>query len=57
MKQLDELIFNSIESLGNNKKQPNENTIYATSNKDLTSIITKQLKERLAVLLGKQKLL
>ena len=26
MEQLDELIFNAIESLRNNKKQPNEDT-------------------------------
>ena len=36
MEQLDELIFNDIESLRNNKKQPNEDAIHATINKDLT---------------------
>ena len=34
--QLDELIININKSLRNNKKQPNEDTIYATINKDLT---------------------
>ena len=57
MEQLDELIFNAIESLINNNKQPNDYTIYATISKDLTSVTMEQLKEQLAVLLGKQKLL
>ena len=58
MEQLDELIFHAIESLRNNKKkQANDDTIYTTINKDLTPVTTEQLKERLAVLLGKQKLL
>ena len=57
MEQLDELIFNAIKSFRNNKKQPNDYTIYATINKDLTSVTMEQLKEQLAVLLGKQKLL
>ena len=56
MEQLDELIFNAIESLRNNKKQPNDYTIYATINKDLRSVTMEQLKEQLAVLSGKQKL-
>ena len=34
MEQLDELIFNAIESLRNDKNQVNEDTIYATVNKD-----------------------
>ena len=38
-------------------KYPNEDTIYAIINKDLTSVTMEQLKERLAVLLGKEKLL
>ena len=38
MEELDEIIFNIIESLRNNKKEPNEDTRYATINKDLTSI-------------------
>ena len=57
MEQLDERIFNTIESLRSNKKPPNDYTIYATINKDLTSVTMEQLKEQLAVLLGKQKLL
>ena len=57
MEQLDELTFNAIELLRNNKRQPNDYTIYATINKDLTSVTMEQLKEQLAVLLGKQKLL
>ena len=36
--ELDELIFNIIESLINNKKEPNEDTKYTTINKDLTLI-------------------
>ena len=32
MEQFDELIFNAIESLGNNRKQENEDSIYATIN-------------------------
>ena len=52
----------TIESLRNKKKQPNEDTIHATINKDLTlviiiSVIMVQLKERLAVFLDKKKLL
>ena len=52
----------TIESLRNKKKQPNEDTIHATINKDLTSVIIisvimVQLKERLAVFLDKKKLL
>ena len=38
MEELDEIIFNIIESSQNNRKEPNEDTIYATINKDLTSV-------------------
>ena len=38
MKELDEIIFKIIESLRNNKKEPNEDTRCATINKDLTSV-------------------
>ena len=38
MEELDELIFNITESLGNNRKEPNEDTRYATISKNLTSI-------------------
>ena len=41
--QLDEIIFNTIESLGNNQKQPNEDTSVTM--------------EKLTILLGKEKLL
>ena len=49
----------TIESLRNKKKQPNEDTIHATINKDLTSVIiisviVVQLKERSAVFLDKK---
>ena len=37
-KRCEETIFNAIESLRNNEKQPNEDTIYATINKELTSV-------------------
>ena len=47
MEQLEEVIFNAIESLRNNQKQSNEDTP-ATMEK---------LKERLNTLLGKEKLL
>ena len=53
MEQLDKLISNAIESLRNNKKQPKVDTVYATINKDLTSVTMEQSKERLAILLGK----
>ena len=38
MEELDELIFNIIESLRNNKKEPNEDTRYAATNENLTSV-------------------
>ena len=38
MEGLDEIIFSIIESLRNNQKEPNEDTRYATINKDLTSV-------------------
>ena len=47
MEQLEEIIFNAIESLRNNQKQSNEDTP-ATMEK---------LKGRLNILLGKEKLL
>ena len=47
MEELDEINFNAIETLRNNQKQLNENTP-ATMEK---------LKERLTILLGKEKLL
>ena len=47
MEQLDEIIFNAIESLRNNKKHLNEDT----------PVTMEKLKERLTILLGKEKLL
>ena len=47
MKQLDEIIFNVIESLRNNQKQLSENT----------PVTMQKLKERLTILLDKEKLL
>ena len=47
MEQLDEIIFNAIESLRNNKKRPNEDT----------PVTMEKLKERLNISLGKEKLL
>ena len=44
---LDEIIFNTIESLRNNQKQLNENT----------PVTLEKLKERLTILLSKEKLL
>ena len=38
MEELGELIFSIIESLRNNEKEPNEDTRYATINKDLTLV-------------------
>ena len=54
--QLDELIINTNKSLRNNKKQPNEDTIYGTINKDLTWVTIEKLKKQLTVLLGKEKI-
>ena len=47
MEQLDEIIFNAIESLKSNQKQSNENT----------PITMEKLKERLTILFCKEKLL
>ena len=47
MEQLDEIIFNVIESLRNNQKQLSENT----------PVTMQKLKERLTILLDKEKLL
>ena len=57
MEQLDVFIYNAIESLKNNKEQPNEDTIYATTNKNITSATLIYLKEILSVLLDKEKFL
>ena len=47
MEQLDEVIFNATESLRNNQKHSNEDT----------PVTMEKLKERLTILLGKEKLL
>ena len=47
MEQLNEIIFSAIESLRNNHKQLNEDT----------RVTMEKLKERLPILLGKEKLL
>ena len=47
MEQLDEIIFNVIESFRNNQKQLSENT----------PVTMQKLKERLTILLDKEKLL
>ena len=51
MEQLDELIFNTIEALRNNKNQSSEDTTYATINKDLTSVTMEKFKERLTIVI------
>ena len=43
-KRCEEIIFNAFESLRNNEKQPNEDSIYATINKDLTSVTMENWK-------------
>ena len=43
-KRCEEIIFSAIESLRNNEKQPNEDSIYATINKDLTSVTMENWK-------------
>ena len=47
MEQLDEIIFSAIESLRSNHKQLNEDT----------RVTMEKLKDRLTILLGKEKLL
>ena len=56
MEQLDTLIFNAIESLRTNKKQPNEDTLFTTISKELTLLTKEQLNERLNNLLDNNKL-
>lgn len=57
MEQLDEIIINSIETLRNNKKQPNEEAIRNVIKKELTEVTSEQLKERLNLLLQEEKIL
>ena len=51
MEQLDSHIFNIITQLGNNKKQPNDNSIYNCILKTEEWLTTDQLKDRLCDLL------
>ena len=47
MEQSDSHIFNAITRLRNNKKQPNENSIYNYILKTVESLATEQLEDRL----------
>ena len=47
MEQSDSHIFNAITRLRNNKKQPNENSIYNYILKTVESLGTEQLEDRL----------
>ena len=54
--QLDSHIFNAITKLRNNKKQPNENSIYNYILKTVESLTTEQLENRLRDLIKANKL-
>ena len=56
MKQLDSHIFNAITKLRNNKKQPNENSIYNYILKTVESLTAEQLEDRLRDLIKAKKL-
>ena len=56
MEQLDSHIFNAITKLRNNKKQPNENSIYNYILKTVESLTTEQLENRLRDLIKANKL-
>ena len=56
MEQLDSHIFNAITKLRNNKKQPNENSIYNYILKIVESLTTEQLENRLRDLIKANKL-
>ena len=56
MKQLDSHIFNAITKLRNNKKQPNENSIYNYILKTVESLTTEQLENRIRDLIKSNKL-
>ena len=55
MEQLDTLIFDAIIKLRNNKKRPNENSIYTLISKDCKSLSKMQLEERLLTLTTENK--
>ena len=55
MEQLDTLIFDAIIKLRNNKKRPNENSIYTLISKDCKSLSKMQLGERLLTLTTENK--
>ena len=50
MEQVNTLIFDAIINIRNNKKQPNENSIYTLISKDCKSLSKKQLEKRLLTL-------
>ena len=54
--QLDSHIFNAITKLRNNKKQPNENSIYNYILKTVESLTAEQLEDRLRDLIKANKL-
>ena len=56
MEQLDSHIFNAITKLRNNKKQPNENSIYNYILKTVKSLTAKQSEDRLCDLIKAHKL-
>ena len=56
MEQLDTHTFNAITKLRNNKKQPNENSIYNYILKTVESLATEQLEDRLRDLIKANKL-
>ena len=56
MEQSDSHIFNAITKLRNNKKQPNENSIYNYILKTVESLTTEQLENRLRDLIKANKL-
>ena len=56
MEQLGSHIFNAITKLQNNKRQPNENSIYNYILKTVESLTTEQLEDRLRDLIKANKL-
>ena len=56
MEQLGSQIFNAITKLQNNKRQPNENSIYNYILKTVESLTTEQLEDRLRDLIKANKL-
>ena len=56
MEQLDSHIFNAITKLRNDKKQPNENSVYNYILKTVESLTTEQLENRLRDLIKANKI-